>query len=525
MLINLRLAAAALTSLALASACGSTALKSGAPAPDASALGGGGLSVPSAAPGSGDTDPGNLASDLPSSAPAADAGPGAASQPASSRYTPPPGSVTRTNTGTHTVTIPTHVPVVTVAPKAPIRLGIIGVDTTAIAGQFGKKATDPFAGIKPMLNYLNAHGGIAGHQIKPVYTRVDSGADTQTSGQKACAALTQDNTIDLAMSLGFGSETLNSCLLQKGISLFSGGSWVPDRQWAAQYPNLFQPVAMSSDRDAAAALTSAINTGALKSGDKLGVLVENCPWGNRIYDQVIAPLAQKHGISLEKASVTCITNLVNDLGPVTQDLSRDALLLASKGVTHVYSVSVAEGFFNAIFSQVASTQKFLPKYIITSTGNPYVSTDPKGVVHFSPDALKNIIGVGFRPALDVGPTAKPTSAQAAQQALCKKMDPTWGGAASVTDDGRYFGLDGFYGLCDTFNAIAFVLANNGNKFGLGDMAAGYQALLNKGVSAAGAGGAYGGGAFRHDGLGFVQPLKYDSTIGHIVYSGPAFKVS
>jgi hypothetical protein len=520
MFINLRLAAAALTSLALVSACGSTALKSGAPAPDPSGLGGGGFSVPSAGPVG--TDPGTLASDLPSAKPSV-TGPSSAPRTGGSSYLPP-RTATR-NTGTPPVSIATQVPVVTVAPKAPIRLGVIGVDTTAIAAQFGKKASDPFASIKPMISYLNAHGGIAGHQVRPVYTRVDSGADTQTSGQKACAALTQDNTIDLALSLGFGSETLNSCLLQKGISLFSGSSWVPDAQWAAQYPNLFQPAAMSSDRYAAAALTSAIKTGALKSGDKLGVMVENCPWGNRIYDTVIAPLAQKNGISLEKAPVTCITNLVSDLGPVSQDISRNALLLASKGVTHIYSVSVAEGFLNAIFSQVASTQKFLPKYIITSTGNPYVSTDPKNVVHFSPDAVKNIVGVGFRPTLDVGPTAKPTTAQAAQQSLCKKMDPSWGGAAGTTDDGRYFALDGFYGLCDTFEAISVVLASNGNKFGLRDMAAGFQVLLNKGVSAAGAGGIYGGGTFRHDALGFAQPLKYDPTIGHIVYTGPAFKVS
>ena len=516
---NLRLAAVTLTSLALASACGSTALKSGAPTTPGPALGGGDVATAPDSPGvdAGSVDP--VAGGSASAAPVI----GTAPVNTGSRVTVP-GRVTRP---TSSVPLPavTSNAGPTVAPKAPIRLGIIGVDTTAIADQFGKDSTDAFAGIKPMISYLNTHGGIAGHLIKPVYTRVDSGADMQVSGQRACTALTQDNTIDMALSLGFGSETLNSCLLQKGISLFSPSSWVPDAQWAAQYPNLFQPTAMRADRYTAAALTSAIQRGSLKSGDKLGVLVENCPWGNRIYDQVIVPLAQKRGITLEKATVTCITNLVKDLGPVTQDLSRNALLLSSKGVTHIYSVSVAQGFFNAIFSQIASTQKFLPKYIITSTGNPYVSTDPKNVVHFSPDAVKNIVGVGFRPSLDVGPTAKPTTAQAAQQAECKKMDPTWGGTATSTDDGRYFGLDGFYGLCDTFNAIKVVLSSNGNKFGLADMAAGFQALLNKGVTAAGTGGSYGGGAFRHDGLGFVQPMSYDATIGKMVYVGPAFAVS
>lgn len=409
-----------------------------------------------------------------------------------------------------------------VAPSAPIRLGIIGVDTSAIAAQFGKESTDTFASIKTLVSYLNAHGGIAGHQLKPVYVRVDSGADFEQSGQVACTSLTQDNTVDLVLSLGFASQTLNKCLLQKGISVFSNGNWASDAQWMAQYPNLFLPTAVRADRYSAAAITSAIQQGSLKAGDKLGVLVEDCDWGNRIYHNVIVPTAAKHGITTEKSTVKCITNLVADLGPVTQDLARAALLMASKGATHVFSLSVAEGYFSTTFSRVASSQKYFPKYIVTSVGNPYVAMDMNNVVHFSQDALKNIVGIGFRPMLDVGPKAQATAGQAAQQAACRAMDPTMGGAASAKDDGRYFGMDGYYGVCDTFNAIKTVLASNGNKFGLADMATGYQVLLAKGVSAAAVDGRYGGGVFRHDGFGLARPMAYSSATGRLIYTGPTF---
>jgi hypothetical protein len=522
MLTSLRLAAPLFATLVLSTGCGSLAQQADAPATqDAGVLGLDAAPAPTAEAGSvatGDLGPGSPTA------------PGATASAGSTGGGTPQRSIPRTG-GTTLVRPGTSVPAVTnnpgpkVAPSAPIRLGIIGVDTSAIAGQFGQKSTiDTFDRIKTMISYLNANGGVAGHQIKPVFVRVDSAAEFEQAGQVACTSLTQDNTVDMALSLGFPSQSLNTCLLQKGISLFSNMNWASDAQWMAQYPNLFLPVAMRADRYSAAAITSAIQQGTLKSGDKLGVLVEDCAWGNRIYDNVIVPLANKHGVTTEKGTVTCITNLVKDLGPVTQDLMRNALLMATKGATHVFSLSMAEGYFSTTFSRVASTQQYFPKYLVTSVGNPIVAMDQKAIVHFAPDAVKNVIGVGFRPALDVGPKAQPTTQQAAQQNLCKKMDPTWGGARIDGGGIDYFTLDGFYGVCDTLNAIKTVLTSNGNKFGLADMAAGYQSVLVNGVSATAVGGRYGGGVFRHDGLGLASPMAYSATTGRLSYTGTAFAV-
>jgi hypothetical protein len=422
------------------------------------------------------------------------------------------------------VTTVKRVPVV--APKAPIRLGVIGVDAGAIAGQFGKKAPDPFDGIKPMLSYFNAHEGIAGHAIKPVYVRLDSKTDTEQAGQLACTALTQDNTVDLVLSLGFASETLYSCLKKEGVSIFSPGTWAADEQWLAQYPNVFLPEAVRADRYMPQVIASAVQRGTLKAGDKLGVLVEGCPWGERVYDKVIVPTAQRYGVTTEKAAVTCITNIVSDLTTVTQDLTRDALQLATKGATHVMALTAAEGFFDAFFSQVAGSQNYLPKYLVSSNANVFNTTDPKGTVHFSPDAVKNIIGIGWQPFMDLGSKAQPaSSAQSAQQALCRRADSTMGGALADTTDGRYFKMGMFYATCDTLLAIKTALLSNGNRFGIGDMALGFQTVLAKGVSAFAAGGRYGGGAFRHDGLSLASPLTYSTTTGRPAYSGSLFAIT
>ena len=517
---TLRLTAAALATVALATACGSTALKSGAPAPTSPALGGGGVAT--TAPDGGVPDAGSLtpeAGGLPTSAPASGTAPVVGGAHGSAGRLP-------ASSGAAARPPATSNPGPRIAPKAPIRLGVIGVNAAAIAGQFGKKVPpDTFAGIKTMIAYLNAHDGIAGHQIKPVYVRLDSGAEVEPSGQLACTALTQDNTVDMVLSLGFASETLYGCLKQRGISIFSPGGWAADAQWLAQYPNVFMPDAMRADRYTAAEIASAVKQGTLKSGDKLGVLVENCPWGNRIYDNVIAPTAQKYGVTPVKTSVTCITNLVADLGPVSQDLARDALQLATAGATHVMALTAAEGFFDSVFSQVASAQHYLPKYLVSTNANTFNTTDPKGTVHFSPDAVPNIIGLGFQPLLDVGSKAQPANAaQAAQQGACRKTDPSMGGAATDTTDGRYFKLNVFYMTCDTLFAIKSVLTANGNRFGLADMAVGFQALLAHGVSATAVGGRFGGGAFRHDGLGLAQPIAYSGVTGRPAYAGSVLSV-
>jgi hypothetical protein len=507
---------AVLTSVLLASACGSTALRSGAPAATDQTLSGGTPTSEPAAP----ADPaGGLPVALPSdAAPSAPAPASGASSANAPRVVP---NVPRVQVPVVAVK---RVPVV--APKAPIRLGIIGVDAGAIAGQFGKKAPDPFDGIKPMISYFNAHEGIAGHALKPVYVRLDSKTDTEQAGQLACTALTQDNKVDLVLSLGFASETLYGCLKKEGVSIFSPGTWAADDQWLAQYPNVFLPVAMRADRYMPQMIASGVQRGTLKSGDKLGVLVEGCPWAERVYNNVIVPTAQKYGITTEKAAVTCITNIAADLATVTQDLTRDALQLATKGVTHVMALTAAEGFFDAFFSQVAGSQNYQPKYLVSSNANVFNTTDPKGTVHFSPDAVKNIIGIGWQPFMDLGSKARPAgTAQSAQQAACRQTDPTMGGALSDTTDGRYFKMGMFYATCDTLMAIKTVLLSNGNKFGIADMAVGFQTLLAKGVSAFAAGGRYGGGAFRHDGLSVAQPLAYSTTTGRPAYTGSVFAVT
>ena len=167
-------------------------------------------------------------------------------------------------------------------PATPIRLGVVGVDATAMAAAFGDTKNysgQVFSASKAMIAYVNKHGGVAGHQLKPVYVSEDISKDSQQAGQDACSQLTEDNKVDVVLSQQFVSETLYACLKQRGISIFNAAIFAPDAQYTSQYSNNYLPGGLRADRYGPAAIMTALKSGVLKKGDKLGVLIEDCPWG------------------------------------------------------------------------------------------------------------------------------------------------------------------------------------------------------------------------------------------------------
>lgn len=230
---------------------------------------------------------------------------------------------------------------------------------------------------------------------------------------------------------------------------------------------------------------------------------------------------------MEIGSIKCVNNLVADLTPVTNDVQRNTLKFHQDGVTHVLTISAAEGFILDTFTRNASQQKYFPKYVIASSGAHLYNNsrqDSKAAVHFSPDALPNMSGIAFRPLDDVGAAkAKPANpAQAAAQARCKAADP--GRKPDADPENEGFARDQWYTVCDAFFALIETLELNGVAFGLGDIAAGYHAMLGRTASAGAVGGHYAGGNARVDGIGRVQGVKYDPGTKHFVYVGAPMSV-
>jgi hypothetical protein len=324
----------------------------------------------------------------------------------------------------------------------------------------------------------------------------------------------------MVMTFSFSNEVMLSCLRQHGLVVYDSQVWTNDTA-LADHPNWFTPNAIRVDRYTVAAIDVSAELGVLKRGDKLGVLFEDCPWGQRVYKNVIEPAAKRHGVTTEQATVKCIENLVADLGPVTNQSRAAVLRFRSTAVTHVLVVSAAEGFIVDQFTQAASEQQYFPKYIITTNGFPNNNGDPESAVHFAPDAKPNMTGIGWVPYTDVGEKAEQQpDAQASTKAACREVDPTMWGGEEMEGTDRWARLSIYYGACDLFFALRATLQSNGVRFGIDEFASGYEAALAELPSASLAGGRWALAAGRRDGVGFVQPFAYDPPSERFAYSHP-----
>jgi hypothetical protein len=408
----------------------------------------------------------------------------------------------------------------------------VTTNIAAIAAIFGKSAEAAesedalMTSIKRIIAYINNAGGIAGRKIEPVFFEGKVSDDANTNGQAACSALTEDTKVDIVVlpqaALGDAGA---SCFRNRGVSIIDTANWASDAVAMNGHPNWFPASAMGVDRSARAEIEISAQRGVLKRGDVLGVLVEDCPWAQRVMDGTVLPAAKKVGVSVVQGTFKCVENLVTDLGPVANDVQREALRFRTAGVTHVIVLSAAEAFVVSQFTTNASKQQYYPKYIVSSIAYPWQNSQGDCVVCISPDAQPNMTGLGSFPLFDVGPLARPENGdQAAAQARCNKADPDQAGAASDTSNGRFFARLGFYLVCDTFFVTKALLEANGVRFSIADVTRGYRAALN-GTFASSTlnGGYFNAGSNRFDGAGFVRPFAYDPK-NTFAYVGPAVRV-
>ena len=409
----------------------------------------------------------------------------------------------------------------------PIRVGVVTVDVTALFSIFGAEdqVPDPYAMDKALVASINKSGGIAGRQVEVEFVIIDVQDDYNAEGQRACETFTEDKKVDIVKTNNFSNEVMLACLRQRGVAVVDINRWANDRAHV-EHPNWLVPDAMRVDRYMPVLINDAVERGVLKRGDKLGILYEDCPWGGRVYNGVVKQTAAKHGVTTEPATVKCVENLVADLGPATNQIRAAVLKFNSARVTHVIAMTGAEGFAVVMFQQAASEQKYYPKYLVTTNAFPYSNGHPdrQAGIRFDRDAMPNMSGIGFHPALDLGERSKPENdGQAAVQAECRKADET-AGAGKTTDYSQWELKVMFYGHCDAWFSLRNVLQANGVRFGIADVVKGYRSALGSAPSALNAGGRFGLTGERLDGVGFVRPFAYDSGAGGFVHTGPARNV-
>jgi hypothetical protein len=403
----------------------------------------------------------------------------------------------------------------------PIRVGLTTIDTSSVTERFGKEGVDTAGPVKRFVEYLNKTGGYAGRKIEPVYYKVDASKDANTASQEACETW-KDGKVEVAMNSG-GGDVLAACLARAGIVFMDINVLANDAVDVGRFRNRFLPNAMRVDRLHAANLKIAVQRGLLKRGDKVGIVREDCIWMERTMKNTLEPLAKQLGLTVVQGTHRCVQNIATDIGPVTQDVQREVLRFRQEGVTHVVALSAAEAFVLSRFTQTASQQQYFPKYLVTSIAYPYTNSREGATISISRDALPNIYGVGYLQMWDVGDNDAVPSLQAKERALCKKVEPSQGGASGKTDNQYYFLRQAFWAACDGFFAVRVILEATKGDASVAAVTRGYQAALGHGkkVSAGLAGGYHEVTSSRLDGAGFLRPFAWNASKNTFLYTaGP-----
>jgi hypothetical protein len=316
----------------------------------------------------------------------------------------------------------------------------------------------PIASIKVLIDHLNAHGGLLGAKIVPVfYGRDSTAADQATQDQAACATFTQDNHVFAAALSMFHTDALMSCLEKAGAVSFDPANFLfSDEGTFATYPHYATAGGLSLTRIATAMVEALFAQGYFSKGAKIGLATYNTPPYTRAVNQALKPALARHGLHL--TGIFAADPIYNAPGVAgnSSAVSSAVLRFNTQGITHVMFLESSSSLL-FIWANQAESQRYRPRYGLNSNdqlaGNAVVA--PAAQFH---DAL----GVGWLRASDLTNPPANAAGKQCEQILKGKGQP--GGPVAWT-------------LCDQLFTLAAAI-NAGGQLTAAATIAGLATLRN-----------------------------------------------
>ena len=311
------------------------------------------------------------------------------------------------------------------------------------------------ADVKAIAAHLNAHGGILGRKLVPVFRDHPSSESPETAAGATCAAFTQDRRVAAVVNAVAPAETpaFLECFRHKGTPLISTGYSTYDEKAYRQYgPYLVTNVVPSMTAFVPGFVPMLKSAGYLGGWDTLqakpsrapvvvGLLEPDTPAGHSA--------AQLQTTAFTKAGVKTTSFFYKeDVSSYSTDMQAAVLAFKQAGVTHITDITnTATGVL--IFAQTANQQQYFPRYAMTSWLLPATAASVFAQGGLSKQ-LTGAVGVGWTPGGDVEDAKDPgaTSAQAACNAIMIEAGIDY--RASGNRTARYVS----WALCDAVNLIS-----------------------------------------------------------------------
>ena len=289
-------------------------------------------------------------------------------------------------------------------------------EANAALGAGGLNSGDSRADYKAVVDDINAHGGVAGRKLVPIFHRYDATSQEPSADQDqaACSDFTEDHHVAGVVSVGV-SDNFTPCVTRAGAIEVDASVLVgPDKAEFSKYPYYFDAGLLSQDRLMAAYVPSLVrqhyftgwNADAGRPGPgkaKIGVLGVDVPEWNRPTDHVFLPALRDAGYNVAAKDVIRIHN-PNSAAEDSQTLAQiqnSVLRFRSDGVTHVIFLDT-RGSFLTFFGKDAKAQRYFPRFGIDS-GSAVQTIYDAGLA--DADQLNGAVGLGWNPATDLSPKA------------------------------------------------------------------------------------------------------------------------
>jgi ABC-type branched-subunit amino acid transport system substrate-binding protein len=302
------------------------------------------------------------------------------------------------------------------ASKDPVVVGYYGTEATN-GNQFGLNGQvlgDPKVIGQAMVDWLNAHGGLAGRPVKLVVTTTPLLPTTPQDqiDQAACARMTEDNHVFAVVSITLTTPAFYQCIAQHRTLYVSNTVDIPDQGWFMSHVTTLFSGNATQDRAGAAAADGLWRAGYFSDpGAKIGVITADHPWFTSGVD-AFKKVAAQHGVNVAAVGTTCHTPCTTN--EQAQEGANIVVKFRGQGINHVVLLNYESA---TAFMQAANSAGFYPRYGFDSYalpgGWPTTNTGP------TLSAGGTAVGAGFMLSVDIARAQNPPLNPQTQ--LCEKI--------------------------------------------------------------------------------------------------------
>jgi ABC-type branched-subunit amino acid transport system substrate-binding protein len=381
------------------------------------------------------------------------------------------------------------------------------------AGQVGAKygqVLDNFQAMKLVADSYEKAGGIGGRPLRTVEVEVDVSGDYTQQENAACQTFTQDNHVDVVMSVtGANDEALSQCLTRARIPLIATGRAADGVSSQGRYPYVRWVTSANMDRALLTVVNRSAAAHALTSQSRVGVVVEDCPADQEVYERTVLPALKRAGVAAVTTSSTDCVSSFGSLGTSGSRMSSAVLSFASAHVDTVLFVSKFEGTLLLFFSKTAEQQQYRPRYLLSSN-----ATVAGNQSNLDTKQMANMSGWGWIPTMDT--TNAHTAVTTAQRDCMKRF------AAEGAQPTGWSNIDyaAAYWACDGFSALEGALTGSGGDSRLNTFLPALDSASSTLQLASIVDGRIRLNDNRHDGASSVRAFSYQSSCSCFAYSGP-----